>query len=266
MPIHPTAIVSSEAQIHEAADIGPYVVVDGPVRIGARTRVLPYVHLSGDTVIGEDNIIHMGCVIGYEPQDLGYKGESRRLEIGNGNVFREHVTIHRASKADTVTRIGDQCFLMVNCHVGHDCQIGNRVIIANNTMLAGHVVLHDGANISGGCAIHQFTRIGRFVMMQGMSGIGKDVPPFLVALGVNRIGGINVIGLRRAGFTAEARSQIKTAHRILYREGNSVAVALEKLKAGGFGPEVAEMIAFIEGSRRGICRRLLREASDDDDE
>ena len=259
MPIHPTAIIDPKAEIHETAEIGPYVIIEGNVRIGARTRLMAFVHVNGETTIGEDNIIHMGAVIGHWPQDIHYHGEPRGLVIGNRNTIREHASIHRATKEDIPTRVGDDCFLMGNSHIGHDCQIGSGIIIANNAMLAGHVIVEDRANISGGCAVHQFTRIGRFVMMQGHSGVGKDVPPFMITAGTNRVHSLNIIGLKRAGFSIQARNEIKAAYRILYRQGYSITHAVEELKAGGFGPEVQEIIDFIAKSKRGICPGIMRE-------
>jgi len=251
--IHPTAIVDPKAELDETVEVGPYVIIEGGVRIGARTRIMAHAHINGNTTIGEDNVIHMGAVIGHEPQDIGYDGAPNRLVIGDRNTFREYVSIHRASSPETETRVGSDCFLMGFSHIGHDCHVGDRVIVANYSMLGGHAEVQDGVNISGGCAVHQFTRIGRYAMLQGLSGASKDVPPFMTAMRVNRVSGPNIVGLRRAGFSAQARREIRAASKVLFREGNSVPRALEKLRQGGFGPEVQEMIEFIEKSKRGIC-------------
>jgi UDP-N-acetylglucosamine acyltransferase len=260
MSIHPTALVDSTAVVHESAEIGPFAILEANVRIGAGTRVGPYVHIHANVSIGENNVFHSHCVIGDAPQHLAYKGEPRGTVIGNGNVFREHATVHRSFQEEHPTTIGDDCLFMVNSHVGHDSVVGNRVILTNGSLLGGHVEIQDFAIISGNSTIHQFVRIGRFVMMQGLSGSSKDVPPFCMAADKNEVVGLNVVGLRRAGFNTAARNEIKRAFHVLYREGHSVPRALELLRAGNPGPEVKEMITFIEGSKKGICK--FRNAED----
>jgi UDP-N-acetylglucosamine acyltransferase len=263
--IHPTAIIDPHAELHETVEVGPYVVIEGGVRIGKGTRILAHAYINGETTIGEDNVIHMGATIGHEPQDISYDGSPRRLEIGDRNVFREHVSIHRASKPDKITRVGSDCFLMVGSHVAHDCQVGNHVIMANNALLGGHSVVGDRANLSGGCAVHQFCRVGRLAMIQGCTPMTKDLPPFMIASGLNQVRGLNVIGMRRAGFSAAARSEVKAAFRILYTEGNSLSTSIAKLEAGNFGPEVAELILFLKESKRGVCLRFSGAALHDED-
>jgi UDP-N-acetylglucosamine acyltransferase len=266
MSIHPTALVDPTAEIHETAEIGPYVVIEKNVRIGAGTRLMPFVHICEGVTIGENNKIHSHAVIGDAPQHLAYDGGPRRTVIGDHNDIREYVTVHRSYAAEGETRIGNRCLLMVNSHVGHDSIIGDNVILTNGALLAGHVTVMDRAIISGNCGVHQFVRIGRFAMMQGLAGVSKDVPPYMImATGMNTVAGINVIGLRRAGFSQEARNQIKQAYRILFRQGNSVPSALAKIKACGFGPEVQEIITFIEGSKRGICTQGRRGATQDEE-
>lgn len=253
MPIHPTALVDPGARIHENAEIGPYSIIENNAQVGAGTRVMPFVHIYEGVTIGENNTIHSHAVLGDKPQHLAYDGGPRRTVIGDHNTLREYVTVNRPFHADGETRIGNHCFLMANSHVGHDSVLGDHVILTNGALLGGHVTVMDRAIISGNCGVHQFVRIGRLVMMQGLSGASKDVPPYMVTVRINEVAGLNVIGMRRAGFSQEARNQVKQAYRILYREGNSVPAALEKLKAGGFGPEVQEIITFIDGSKRGIC-------------
>ncbi|NQU43940.1 acyl-ACP--UDP-N-acetylglucosamine O-acyltransferase [bacterium] len=252
MAIHPTAVVSGGAQIHETAEIGPYVVIDEGVRIGAGTRIGPFVHILGLTTIGQENVIHSHVVIGDRPQHTAYDGRPRRVVIGDRNVIREHVTIHRPYEEEAETRIGNDCFFMVSSHVGHDSIVGDGVIMTNGSMLGGHVTVSERAIISGNASVHQFVRIGRFAMMQGLSGLSKDLPPFCVVRGINNVAGLNTVGLRRAGFSPAARQEIKQAYRILFREGNSIPRALEMLRVAEFGPEVAEMIDFIESSKRGV--------------
>ncbi|MBN1867678.1 acyl-ACP--UDP-N-acetylglucosamine O-acyltransferase [Candidatus Sumerlaeota bacterium] len=265
MAIHPTAIVDPQAEIHETAEIGPYVVIDGQVRIGARTRLMPYVHVDGETTIGEDNVIHMGAVIGHGAQVLGKDLEPGRLTIGNGNTIREYASIHRSFVEGGCTEIGDRCYIMGFSHVGHDCKLGNEVILVNGALLSGHVEVGDNAFISGNCLVHQFVRIGRRTMFQGRAGVGKDVPPFMMVAGVNNVVGINVIGLRRAGFSAQARKEIRQAYKILCRSGLSVPNALARLREGGFGPEVQEIVDFARDSKRGICGFRGRRRGEQDD-
>lgn len=255
MSIHPTAIIESGAQLHETVEVGPHAVIESKVRIGARTRVLARAHITGDTTIGEDNVIHMNTVIGHEPQILGYDGKPRRTIIGNRNVFREGVSIHSASKDEGMTRIGDGCFFMANSHVGHDSLIGNRVILANGALIGGHVEIQDFAFISGNCTIHQFVRIGRYVMFQGLTGSSKDIIPFmLVAGGNNAVAGLNAVGLRRAGFSREEMGEIKQAFKILFLQHNSLPRALEELKSGNYGEKVQEIIRFCESpTHKGVC-------------
>lgn len=253
MNVHPTALVDPKAELHETAEVGPYAIIEEGVRIGARTRVLAHAYINGQTTIGEDNVIHMGAVIGHEPQHTGYDGTPRRTRIGNGNVIREYMTINGSFEADGVTSIGDGCFLMACSHIGHDCHLGNEVVLANGAVVGGHAEIGDNVFLSANAMVHQFTRLGRLVMVQGGGGMSKDVPPFVILRGVNQVGGLNVVGLRRAGVSPEARRDIKAAYKIMYRQGHSVSKALEILKQTGHTPEVDEMIAFIESSKRGVC-------------
>ena len=253
--IHPTAIVDAQATIDPTAEIGPYAIIEGPVQIGARTKVMAHAHILGKTVIGEDNEIHMGCVVGQKPQHLAYKECDSGVRIGNGNVLREYVTIHRAYHGGHNTVLGDNNFLMTMAHVGHDSVIGNRVIITNTCLIAGHVHIDDGAVLSGYVGVHQYVRVGRLVMIGGMSKVVKDVPPFMLLDGNSLIRGVNSVGLRRNGFTVQDRVAIKNAYRILYRSGLNVPQAVETMHAEmGDHEAVQQIVAFIKGSVRGICR------------
>ena len=200
--IDPTAVVHPKAKVHATARIGPYAVVDADVTLGPECELGPHVYITGATVIGARNRFHAGCVIGDAPQDLKYKGEPSGVRIGDGNVFREHVTVHRSVNAREATVIGNGCLLMASCHVGHNTALGNHVILANGALLAGYVIVGDRAFLSGNCMVHQFTRVGELAMMQGGAGISKDLPPFTIARGDNRSGGLNVVGLRRAGVSS----------------------------------------------------------------
>lgn len=253
--IHPTAIISADAQLNSSVEVGPFSIIEGPVTIGANTRILSNVHISGKTVIGENNEIHMGAVIGHLPQHKHYKNTDSGLIIGNGNVIREYASIHRAYHPGENTVIGDDNFLMGYSHIAHDCRIGNHVILANGALLAGHTSVDDGANISGNVAVHQFVRIGSLAMIGGLARVSKDVPPFMLIEGNSTVRGINAIGLRRAGFSLQERTKVKEAYRTLYRTGLNVPQALDALEkeADNCAP-VKTLYDFIKGSVRGICR------------
>jgi UDP-N-acetylglucosamine acyltransferase len=251
--IHPTAAIHPKAQIDPSAEIKPYAVIDEHVSLGANCIVGPHVHLAGHTSIGAGNIFHAGCVIGDAPQDLKYKDEPTRLRIGDQNVFREHVTVHRSNKLTEDTVIGSKNFLMAGCHIGHNSLLGNEIIIANGAMLGGHVTVENKVFISGTCMVHQFVRIGTLALMQGGSGISKDLPPFTVASGVNAICGLNTIGLRRAGFSSEQRLELKKLYRTLFRSGKNFRAALADAQIE-FTSEVARiMLNFVAASKRGVC-------------
>jgi UDP-N-acetylglucosamine acyltransferase len=266
MKIHPTAIVDPRAELHETVEIGPHVIIDEHVKIGARTIVMAHAVITGWTEIGEDNTIHYGAVIGHSPQHLSYKGAQTFIRIGNRNIIREYVTIHRAFEAGSTTVIGDENFLMALSHVAHDCKIGNQVVIANGALLGGHVSVDDMVVISGNVAIHQFVRIGKLAMLQGLSGIGKDVPPYMIHSGVNRVRGLNIVGLKRAGFDLKTREKVKLAYKILYRSGLNVNQALAKLENQRLGDEVQLIIDFVRQSKRGICRHATAEELGKEDE
>jgi UDP-N-acetylglucosamine acyltransferase len=253
--IHPTAIIDRAAEIDPSVEIGPYVIIEGPVRIGARTRVLSGAHLSGHSVIGEDNQLHMGAVIGHSPQHLAYKGGDSGVHIGKGNVIREYVTIHRGYQPGQDTVLGDNNYLMAMSHVGHDSTLGSNIIMANGALLGGHVTVEDGANISGNVAVHQYVRIGRLTMIAGLARVIKDVPPFMIVEGTSLVRALNTVGLRRAGYDLATRNQIKEAYRVLYRSGLNVPQAVQRLEAEfeDIDP-VQQLIAFIRKSVRGICR------------
>lgn len=252
--IHSTAIIDPRAELDSTVEIGPHVIIEGNVRIGPRTRVLANAYLCGDTKIGADNIIHMGCVIGHAPQHLAYKGAPTGVVIGDGNEFREYVTIHRAAEEGHSTIIGNRCYLMALSHVAHDVVIGDDVIMANGALLGGHVRVEDKVFISGNVGVHQFCAIGKLAMIGGLSKIVKDVPPFMLVDGNSEVVGINVVGLRRAGFDAETREKIKLAYKYLYRSGLNVSQALARIEQELQGcPPIAELVSFIRQSKRGIA-------------
>ena len=251
--IHPTAVVGAGAKLGEGVTVGPYAVIDAQVSLGEGCVVGPHVHLTGHTTIGRENHFHAGAVIGDAPQDLKYDGEPTKLRIGDNNVFREHVTVHRSNKLEEDTVIGSGGLYMAHCHVGHNCILGDSVILANGALLGGHVEVADRVFISGNCLAHQFVRIGRMSLMQGGSGISKDLPPFTIARGDNGICGLNVVGLRRAGFNAEQRTELKQLYKLLFRSGMRMQDALSRAKVEFQSAPAVEMIEFVAATKRGIC-------------
>jgi UDP-N-acetylglucosamine acyltransferase len=264
--IHPTAIVAPGARVDSSCEVGPYAIIDANVWLGAGCRVGPHAHLTGHTEIGANNVFHTGCVIGDAPQDLKYKGEATRLRIGNGNVFREHVTVHRSAKLAEDTVIGANNFLMANCHVGHNSQLGNNIIIANGALIGGHVTIEDRVFISGNCLLHQFVRVGALALMQGGSAISKDLPPFTIARGYNHICGLNTVGLRRAGVSAQDRLELKRVYRQLFRGGESIRTAADTMDADFASAHTRTLLEFVRASKRGVCPDVSKGDSEPDAE
>lgn len=251
--IHPTAIVHPQAKLDPSVEVGPYSIISKTVEIGPGCIIGPHVFITGVTTIGSGNRFHAGCVIGDAPQDLKYKDEPTRLRIGDNNVFREHFTVHRSNKTAEDTVIGSNNFFMANAHIGHNCEVGNHVIIANGVLLAGHVTIQDRAFISGNCLIHQFTRVGTLALMQGGSGISKDLPPFTVASQQNSICGLNIVGLRRAGVGPEERMELKRLYRALFRSGKNLREAVASARNQFSGNSSVILLDFIAKARRGVC-------------
>ena len=255
MKIHPTAVVDPNAQIGADVEIGAFSVIGPQVVIGDKTIVQSHVVIEGDVTIGPGNFIGHGVIIGAPPQDLSFSPERKtKIEIGHENVIREYCTIHRGSTEGSATKIGDKNFLMAGAHVGHNCEIGNNIVIANNCLLAGHVRVDDGAFLGGGSTFHQHMHVGRLVMVQGSSAFGKDLPPFVIAAERNSVVGVNVVGLRRAGFSAKDRDEIKMAFKLLYLSGLNIGQAIEKAAKMKFGAAAKEFFAFVANAKkRGIC-------------
>jgi len=251
--IHPTAVVYPQAKLDNSVQVGPYAVIEAGVSLGAGCVVGPHVYLAGTVKIGQGNHFHAGCVIGDLPQDLKYKGAATRVTIGDHNVFREHVTVNRATTAGDATVVGSHNFIMANAHIAHNCVVGSHVIMANGATLGGHVTVQDRAFISGACLVHQFCRVGTLAIMQGGSAISKDLPPFTVARGDNGICGLNVVGLRRAGFSAEARLELKKLYHTLFRGGTSFSAALSAARKQFSSPGAQVMLEFIAAAKRGVC-------------
>jgi len=253
--IHPSAIVDPAANIGGNVEIGPFSIIGPHTMIGEKTIVQSHVVIEGDVAIGTGNFIGHGAVIGAPPQDVSFSPERKtKVEIGNDNVIREYCTIHRGSPEGSATKIGDKNFLMTGAHIGHNCVIGNNVVIANNCLLAGQVRVDDGAFLGGGSTFHQHMHIGRLVMVQGSSAFGKDLPPFVIAAERNFVFGLNVVGLRRGGFSTKDRDEIKAAFKLVYQSGLNISQVLEKAATMNFGAPAREFLDFVANAKkRGIC-------------
>ena len=251
--IHPTAVVHSAARLDPTVSVGPFAIIDEHVEVGAQCVIGPQAHLTGHTTIGAHNRFHTGCVIGDAPQDLKYQDEPTRLRIGDDNVFREHVTVHRANSLKEDTVIGAHSFFMAHSHVGHNAAVGNHVIVANGALIAGHVVVGDRAFISGNCLVHQFVRVGMLALMQGGAAISKDLPPFTVARGDNGICGLNTVGLRRAGFTREQRLELRRLYHRLFRGKVKLGEAWAVARAEFTSEPARILLDFVAASKRGVC-------------
>jgi UDP-N-acetylglucosamine acyltransferase len=255
------AQVDPRAHIGENVEIGPFCCIGPDVTLGDGCDLQSHVTITGHTTIGERNRFFPGAVIGGEPQDSGYKGAPTRLEIGHENIFREGVTVNRgAEKEDHTTRVGHQNLLMANCHVGHNCHVNNRVILVNGCLLGGHVHVHDGAILSGNVTVHHFSTVGMLAFVSGGCRAPHDIPPFMLASGSDNpvINTINIVGMRRAGITAESIDVIKRAHRLLYRDMNpldTVRAELAEQLDGIFPFELSTLLNFLEKQRRGKLGR-----------
>ena len=260
--LHPTAVIAAEADLGDEVQVGPHVVIEGEVHVGAGCVLRPGVHLVGPLTMGCHNVVFSGAVLGEQPQHLQYAGEPTRVVIGDHNIIREHVTIHRGTTQSWETRIGSHNFLMANSHIAHDCRVGNYCIFANGALMAGHCTLEDNVYLSGNCAIHQFVHVGRLAMLSGVSASTKDIPPFVVQQRINRVVGVNVIGMRRAGIPTAHIDAVRRAFHLLYRSQMVVPAALAKIEQElGHIAEVAEMVAFIRASSRGIILQMDRDAA-----
>ena len=256
--IHPTAIIDPKAEIGEEVEIGPYSVIERDVFIDEGTKIGPHVVIRHGTHIGKRCQISQFSSIGEAPQFSGYKGEKTLLQIGDHNIIREFVTLHRGTvKGGGKTVIGNENFIMAYSHVAHDCQIGNQVVMANGATLAGHILIEDFAIIGGLTAIHQFCRVGTYAIIGGVSGILMDVPPYTKAQGVRaKLFGLNTIGLKRANFSEETLRALKKAYRIIFRSGLTLEKAMKQVEEDEIAqtPEVQHLLQFIQGSKRGISR------------
>lgn len=254
--IHPSAIVHPSARLGEGVQVGPCAFVDADVTIGPRCRIMHGAHIGRWTTLGTDNLVYPGAVIGHDPQDIGYHGEEAFTLIGNGNVLREGVTIHRGNRPGTRTEIGNHNLFMVNSHVAHNCTIADHVTLVNGVLLAGHVEVNDRAILSGNCQVHQFVRIGAFAMMRGGSGTTKDIPPFCINDSLNWLRAINVVGMRRSGFDQARIRAAKEAFKWIFRSGLRLKTALERVEEHVVStPDVRLMVDFIRSSKRGVSTK-----------
>lgn len=254
MSIHPTAVIDSSAELDSEVEIGPYVVIEGRVRIKRGTRVMAHAYLAGWTEIGEDNEIHPGAVLGDAPQDRAYRGDETYLKIGDHNIFREYVQVHRGTVPRSATVLGSHNFLMAGSHVGHNCKLGDHIVLANAALLGGYVEVGNQVFISGHCVVHQFVRIGELALMRGLSGTSRDVPPYSIVDWQHTVRGVNVVGLKRAGFDEHRIRQLKETFRILFRKGRNLSLAIKEIEAAGkTNPDVSALLDFIKASKRGVC-------------
>ncbi len=253
--IHKTAVVDKGANIGDDVYIGPYVVIESDVEIGDGCRIEPFAQIKRFTKMGKNNHIHSYACIGGPPQDLKFKGEESYLIIGNDNCIREYVTLNRGTKhGGGVTKIGSRCLIMAYAHVAHDCILSDEVIMANAATLAGHVIIEEGAVLGGLSAVHQFVRIGKYAYIGGMTGVAQDVPPYTLIAGERgSMHGLNLVGLKRRGFSKEDITSLKKAYKILWREGLKKEEAIEKIQAElGNSDKVMELIEFVKNSERGV--------------
>ena len=254
MSIHPTAIVSPRARIATDARIGPYAVIEDDVVIGEGCEIAAHAVIKRFTTLGRGNRVYEHAVLGGEPQDVKFLNEETSLVIGEDNLIREFVTIHRASGEGEVTRVGSRNFLMIGVHIAHNCVVGDDNIFANGVALAGHIAVEDHVFLSNNVGCHQFVRLGRYAMVGGKSKIVQDVLPFFTTDGnPPRVHGLNSVGLRRAGFSSEARRALKNAYQLLFRSGLPLADALDEM-ARLKETNVNHLIDFIRNSPRGFTR------------
>ena len=256
--IHPTAVIHPGAVLGARVSVGPYAVIESGAKIGDDCTIQAHAIITARVEMGRRNLIGYGAIIGGDPQDFAFKPQVHsQVRIGDGNKIREYCTIHRGTTENSVTTVGHGCFLMAGAHLGHNVALADHVIVANNALLGGHVQIAERVFIGGGCVFHQHIRVGRLAICQGGSAFSKDIPPFTTAAERNGVAGLNVIGLRRAGFTAEQRAEIKDAFALLYRRGLNTTQALAAARSRTWGPEAEAFLAFVAAAKkRGICDLL----------
>lgn len=261
MAIDPSAVIAPTARIHPDAVIGPqsvigeFCVIEQDVEIGPGCKLEPYVFVKRWTTLGAENQISAGTCLGTDPFDKGFSGERSYLRIGNRNIIREHYTISRGTQPESVTEIGDDNYIMSSGHVAHNCKLGNRIVLASCALIAGHVEIEDQAFVSGGVVVHQFSKIGRLAMIGGNTRVNSDVPPYFLYADYNIAAkGLNMVGLKRAGFELKQIVALKNAYRLLYRSNLKLEDALARIENEIGSDEAQHLVEFIRSSKRGICR------------
>ncbi|MGC6464194.1 MAG: acyl-ACP--UDP-N-acetylglucosamine O-acyltransferase [Akkermansiaceae bacterium] len=255
--IHPTALISESAEIADDVEIGAYTIIEDNTKLGPGCKIDSHAKICRGVIFGPDNKVGHGAVIGGDPQDLGFMTSTDSgVVIGEGNTFREYVTISRSTREGECTRIGHHNFLMAVSHLGHDGEIGDHNVIANNVMMAGHTKIGNRTFLGGGAAIHQFIHIGDFAMVQGNAGMTRDVPPYCIVHQINQLSGLNVIGLRRGGFTSEERSEIKKVYQLLLASKTSRSDALAEVEKHTWSQAAERLIEAVRHpSSKGILTR-----------
>jgi UDP-N-acetylglucosamine acyltransferase len=252
MPLHPTAMIDKRAELDADVEVGPYAIIEGDVRIAAGTRIDAHAHVSQGARIGRDCRIHPFAVVSHLPQDTKFDGARSYCRIGDGTIIREHATLHRGTLPESETIVGKKCFIMAAAHVGHNCTVGDSVTLVNAVLLAGHVAVGDRAFIAGGAAIHQFVRIGELTMVSGCMRVTSDIPPYMTA-GPHGLIGPNVVGLRRAGLSADERNELRRCYRELFRSGRMFREALDAVEPTVRTEHGRRLMRFLrEPSKRGI--------------
>ena len=256
--IHPTAIVEKGAKLGKGCVVGPGAILGAEVELGEGCVVGARAVLEGRVFMGAKNRIGVGAVIGGEPQDIAYQGAKSGVIVGEGNIVREYVTVHRGTKEGTNTVIGNGCFLMVGAHVAHNCRLADGVVLVNGVMLAGYVEVEERAFLGGAVVVHQFVRIGKLAMVRGQTRIGMDLPPYCMAVATNAVCGLNLVGIRRSGVGVEVRKALERAYEEFFFGEKNRVQALEAIRSGKDIKvnEVKEFCDFIEKTKRGICRGL----------
>jgi UDP-N-acetylglucosamine acyltransferase len=250
-----TAIVSPKASIASDVSIGPFCVIEDEVQIGAGTRLESHVVIKNYTTIGRENRLHAGVLLGIDPEDKNFSGARSYLQVGDRNIFREYSTASRGTPPESATVIGNDNYIMIGTHVAHNCRLGNNIVVCNYCSLAGYVEVEDGAFLSGGVVVHQFSKIGRLAMIGGNTRVNLDIPPYTLISDFNATArGLNLVGLRRAGLGKETIRGLKLAYRILYRAQLPLEEALLRIEREIPTEEARRLVAFIRGSKRGICR------------
>lgn len=255
--IHPQALVSPSAQLADDIEVGPFAIIEDNVSIGSGCRIASHARICSGVIMGENNTVDHGAVVGGDPQDLSFDpSTSSGVLIGDGNTFREYVTINRSTRAGSNTVVGDRNFLMAVSHLAHDVVVGDDNVLANNVMVAGHVHIGNKVFLGGGTAIHQFIRIGDFAMTQGNSGMTRDIPPYCIVHKINQLSGLNTIGLKRAGFTPDERKEIKLAYSLVLNSKSTRCEALEQADTLEWTPVAAKLIEAVRSpSSKGILTR-----------